>query len=326
MSYLKRITIGLLTVLVVALVTALAASSWFTLGLFEPQLAPEIEKKTQTLGRSLASLFATASGHGVPLESLVGVEHVFVAVKKDNPEFGVLAVTDARGTVLHSHGLLTPALSAYLRDARFGREGAVPLDRYNVISLPLQSPGAAGAGYLHIGSDKAYVRQVLKETLLDVLVVPVVSLFLAAEVIYFLSGGGFIARFAALLETMNGAARGDFSRRIEPGPGLARFAEALTAGIDRVNTAHRRLLDELRNARRGHSPEGNARVRAALAALRRLRERYRFGGTAARSAEAGKFGVLRAPLFLFLVADDLARSFIPLYAAELYTPLPDVSE
>ncbi len=326
MSYLRRLTLGLLAVLVLALVTALASSSWFMLEMVEPRLAPEIEKKAQILGRSLASLFGKAMEHGVALENVVGAEEVFAGVKQEHREFGVLVATDRDGAVLHSHGVLTPALSAYLREARFDGAEAAALDRYYVISVPLARAGAAPTGYLHIGSNKTYVQQVLQETLLDVLVVLVVSLFIAIEVIYFLSGSGFMARFAALLETMNRATRGDFSHRGDPNPELARFAVAVNACIDRVNAAYQELLVALRDAWRRRAQRGRVRVRAALIGLRRLRERYHFGGGVEGSGEAGKLGMLRAPLFLFLVADDLARSFIPVFAAELYTPLPGVSE
>lgn len=326
MSYLGRLAIRLLAVLLMTVLSALAASSWLTVDLFEPRLAPEIEKSTQTLGRSLAALFARASSYRVALEGLVGVDEVFKSAKDENPQVGVIAVTDRRGSVLHIHGQLTPALSAYLRSGNFRDNGSVSLDRYQVTSLPLQSPEGVTAGYLHIGSDKAYVRSLMRETLLDVLVVLVVSLFLAVEVIYFLSGTSRVARFRSMFEIMNGAASGDFSRRCEPGPESSGFVEAVNAGIDRVNAAYRGLFESFRDAWRGRRHDGGARVRAAIRRLRGLRERYRFSGAAPQGGEVHKLGVLRAPLFLFLVADDLARSFIPVYAAELYTPLPGVPE
>lgn len=41
---------------------------------------------------------------------------------------------------------------------------------------------------------------------------------------------------------------------------------------------------------------------------------------------ASAVGRMRASLFLFMLAEELSRSFLPLYARELYTPVPGLSE
>lgn len=41
---------------------------------------------------------------------------------------------------------------------------------------------------------------------------------------------------------------------------------------------------------------------------------------------ASAVGRMRAALFLFMLAEELSRSFLPLYARELYTPVPGLSE
>lgn len=46
----------------------------------------------------------------------------------------------------------------------------------------------------------------------------------------------------------------------------------------------------------------------------------------AESASASAVGGMRAALFLFMLAEELSRSFLPLYTRELYTPVPDLSE
>lgn len=46
----------------------------------------------------------------------------------------------------------------------------------------------------------------------------------------------------------------------------------------------------------------------------------------AEPASASAVGGMRAALFLFMLAEELSRSFLPLYTRELYTPVPDLSE
>lgn len=46
----------------------------------------------------------------------------------------------------------------------------------------------------------------------------------------------------------------------------------------------------------------------------------------AEPASASAVGGMRAALFLFMLAEELSRSFLPLYTRELYAPVPDLSE
>ncbi|MBP2229623.1 putative MFS family arabinose efflux permease [Azospirillum agricola] len=48
--------------------------------------------------------------------------------------------------------------------------------------------------------------------------------------------------------------------------------------------------------------------------------------TAANGVAAGGIAGIRIALFLFMLAEELSRSFLPLYAQKLYTPIPGLSE
>ena len=52
--------------------------------------------------------------HDISLKEMVGVQALFSEVQHENPEIGVLAVSNDAGEVLHRHGDLDAAFSAYL--------------------------------------------------------------------------------------------------------------------------------------------------------------------------------------------------------------------
>ncbi len=103
---------------------------------------------------------------------------------------------------------------------------------------------------------------------------------------------------------------------------------ALDGRLARVNGAYRKLTRQLqallRRCRRG---ERATRLRAAAAvAGSRWRGRFRFGarGRAARRRTAA-LNRIRAPLFAFILAEELTRSFLPSYVSQLLVPVPGLS-
>jgi predicted MFS family arabinose efflux permease len=337
MSYLRRLTFQFAAVLLITLLTALAASSWFTLKAFERELVPEIENKAVTLGRSLSGLIGRAVSHDMSLGELVGVGDLLRAVITDNREIGLLAITDNAGKVRHESGPLQPAVQAYLRstvsamqpdaqpEGTAGRPPVRQVSGYYMVSLPIDVQGTRH-GYLHIGAKASFVQSVLQENLLDVLVVLVVAFFIAVEIAYLFAGRSAALQLASLMRTASAAAAGTFDRRLAPATlqALGPVATAIDRALAGVNVSYEHLLRQVRAAWHRRQTDGSQAVRRAVVGLRALRERYRFGA-GAHDDISNKLGLIRAPLFLFLLAEDLSRSFIPMYAAELFSPVPGLS-
>jgi MFS family permease len=64
----------------------------------------------------------------------------------------------------------------------------------------------------------------------------------------------------------------------------------------------------------------------AQAGLHALAQRYRFGReNETREADPGLLAKVRAPLFVFILAEELTRSFLPAYVQKLLVPLPGLS-
>ena len=321
MSYVQRLLARFAAVLLMALIGALAISSWFVLSAFERALIPEIEGKSVTLGHSLVNLIGQANAQGVTLERMVGVKEVMLRVQQDNAEIGLLAITDREDRVMQQVGATVPGLAAYYAQSRAGARPMQLVSGYYLVSLPI---GVAGArqDYLHIGARQAFVQGVLKESMLDVIVVLIVAFFIAVEITYFFAGQSAVMQFATLMRVVAGAGQGDFDYAIAAG--MKQSLGALAAQVEqialRVNGAYGATLGRFGAAWRERRGNGRGHLRQASGALRALRLRYRFGS--GRVADAGaKLALLRAPLFLAFLSDDLARAFLPMYSAQLYTPV-----
>ncbi len=354
MSYLRQLRLRFTLLLIGVLLAALAASSWFALKAFERELAPEIESKALVLGRSLDSLLGSALAHDLRLEELPGVDAIFRSTLDGNPEIGILAITGPGGTVLHQAGALDPALHEFFQ-RQFSTPSAAPesgsadpapahplglpgkhkdpaagavsqVSGLNVVSLKIEALGKPH-GYLHIGAKVSFVKSVLQETLLDVLVVLVVAFFIALEMVYFFAGRGIALQLADLLAVTARAAGGKFDRHLDAKTlhRLGAPAVAVNAALLRINAAHTHLQQTVAAGWRRRHAEGALALRHGVAGLRSLRQHYRFGSEIKTEDGLSKLALLRAPFFLFLFAEDLSRSFLPAYTAALFTPLTGLS-
>ncbi len=327
MSYAQRLLSRFAAVLLVALMASLALSSWFVLSAFERALIPEIEGKSVTLGHSLINLIGQASAQGMALDQLVGVQEVFLRVQQDNDEIGLLVITDTEHKVLHQLGSPVQGLAEYVAQAGRG-DGVAPMRLVSgnyIVTLPIDLEGTR-QGYLHIGAKQAFVQGVLKESLLDVLVVLVVAFFVAVEITYFFAERSAVMQFALLMRAVADGGRGNFAYTISAPmqQSLGSLATRVGHVASAVNAAYTAMLGLFGQAWRARRGQGNRKLLEAGKALRALRSRYRFGGGAG-DAGAARIALLRAPLFLAFLGADLTRAFLPLYCAQLYTPVPWLS-
>ena len=100
-GYLRSVYWRLAGVIMACVVLSLMAVSYFSHRVFERTLVPEVEKKATTVGASVRSLVLKATGYGLTLDSLYGVEQTFDKLVDDNPEFGI--------TIVLSQSLIDPS-------------------------------------------------------------------------------------------------------------------------------------------------------------------------------------------------------------------------
>lgn len=334
-SYLRSVYLRLAGVVMLAVVLALAANAFLSHRSFERALGPEMAKKVAIVGGSIRVLLLKAVDNGIAFDQLYGVEDKFAEVAGEIPEITYFAITDPQGRVLYQRpGSAPPAAShlasetvlAALKNPDLPPQ-TVRVGEHDLVSLPVVGSGGP-LGMLHLGVDVRFVDGLMMEMLYDVLVVLVVSLFFTLELLHFMAGARLEQALGALGDVFSRGAAGDFGaprrRRSELAFGGA--IQALEQTLARVHNHWVALLRDLQAAASqplALQPPGLA---AAQARVQMLAARYRFGPSApsvgAADAELGK---VRAPLFVFILAEELTRSFLPGYVQDLLVPIPGLS-
>lgn len=334
-AYLQRIYWQLTGVIMAAVIIALAGLSYFSQRAFERELVPEVAREAATVGASVRALILKAVDYGIEYRALYGVEKAFEDVHGENPAFNYVAATDENGRILFQSGIQPAGTIAYVASGPVVGAVAQPNevlapvligDQY-IVSLPIVA-GEKPLGMLHIGIDQGFVQNIMLEVLLDVVVVLVVALFFTLELLNFMAGAPLAAGLAVFTAAIARVKRGDFGSRLPLGheDEIGRVLKHVDAAIARLNDRYQELVIELRNRLNGASEGTREKLRNAVAACEALRERFKFAGEAPAETESeGAFARIRAPLFTFILAEELTRSFLPSYINLLLVPVPGIS-
>ena len=333
-QYLWRVYWRLAGVIMMSVVLALAVVSYFSHRVFERELVPETEQKAATVGNSVRALVLKATGFGVPFSSLYGVDQTFKVVIEENKEFDYAALTDTQGKVLFRYGKEPRAAADWFRKpealsvltAKDVPWKGTRVDGQYFVSMPIASEQPLGV--LHIAIAPEFVNNVLLEVLLDVVVVLVVSLFFTLELLNFMAGARLasgLGEFAHQVERMRS---GDFtaSARLRANDEIGRLLRRIDAAIDHINVRYEFLVGELEDKLRTATGERREALKPAIAALESIKARLRFG-SAPKEAEGDEMNLnrIRAPLFAFILAEEMTRSYLPTYVNNLLVPIPGLS-
>jgi MFS family permease len=338
-SYLRGIYLRLAGVVMLAVALALGAMSYLSHRTFEAALAPEMAKKIATVGGSTRALVLRAVEQGIDFRMLYGIEQRFDEVKADIPEVSYFAICDDKGAVLHqrlkapegaAEHFSQPTLLAHLATPN-KLPPTVRVGNQYMVSLPIVHAGQA-LGMLHMGVDVRFVDNIVLGMLYDVIVVLVVSLFFTMELLNFMAGAKLEAALKSLGDTFARGAEGNFSRPQAPANGKvddAAFAgvkQLLDTVLARVNAGFAALLCDVEAGRRVPAHERRPGLSAAQTGLQNLSMRFRFGEEKSDHQRDDKqLAKIRGPLFVFILAEELTRSFLPTFVKDLLVPIPWLS-
>ena len=334
-SYLRNIYLRLAGVVMLVVVAALLASAYYSHKAFEHALTPEMSKKVATVGLSVRSLVLKAIENRIDFRSLYGVDQKFDQVIEDIPEVNYLAITDTTGNILYqrlqkdtpvargeAYFKTAPVLALMDKPNAIGP--TVRVGNHFMVSLPIVSSQGA-LGLLHIGLDVRFIDSIVLDMLYDVLVVLVVSLFFTLELLNFMAGARLEASLKVLGETIERGAVGNFStpplRPVEhPFGAVLGLLEGLLA---RVNSAFASLSHDVDAGKRGPAHERPPGLSTAQSGLQLLAQRFGFGKESdAQRVDDSQLIKVRAPLFMFILSEELTRSFLPTYVNSLLVPIP----
>jgi MFS family permease len=331
-SYLRIIYLRLAGVVMLVVVLALAASAFLSHRAFEAALAPEMAKKVASGGASARSLVLKAMENHIAFREIYGIEQTFDELKRSIPDIAYVAITDTQGTVLYQRFTAPAGAEAHFRApdvlAAIAAPDVLPpsvrVGNQYLVSMPIVTPQQP-VGMMHIGVSVDFVDRIVLDMLFDVLVVLVVALFFTLELLNFMAGSKLEASLKLLGDTIERGASGDFT------PLRARGSAAPFAGVRqlledvraRVNAGFEMLSRDIEQGRRVPAHERPPGLAAAHSGLQALAQRFRFGNAeTATRGDDGQLAKIRAPLFVFILAEELTRPFLPGYIKSLLVPIP----
>lgn len=296
---------------------------------FSRGLIPEMDKKAEAIGRDLEASVERAVGYGIPLDQLQGVDQFFAPVLAANPELRYLAITDLGGKVLFAEGAERYALEAVYGGASFTADMDHPrkfaVGGFIDMALPLTTKGNR-IGHIHVGVDQGYVRGRLQEILIDLGVVTLVALLVAVEILLFVVTFNITGPMRVVGVVMDRVRRGDFSSSagITSDDEVGRFVHGFNGAIRLADQLFRRLEAYIDEVKAAHFDQG------VVEKVRDIEARVRFLFRFARNGQPEVINEhqatdIRLPLFLFVFAEEISRSFMPLYIRDLYAPIPGLS-
>jgi len=288
----KAIQVRLSFALVVILLAALAFVSFRTSERAETLILPEVTAKAETVGRSVAGLIGRALEVGIPADRLYGLDAHLRTLVDGNPDFALIAISDGEGRMLYSAGTATAT------------DGArVPV------------PGASADLYVEVDLDPAYARSIVYKLWIDLAIVMVVTALVALELVYISFGVGLYGAIEGVEQRLHAMQNGDLRRHapVEGGSAFGTIARRIDERLGALAERFRSLLEAAK-------AQGE---RARQRALELVGQRHRLGESVVDAPVS--VIAIRAPLFVFMFAEEMTRPFLPIYIQKLATPIPGLS-
>jgi len=250
-------------------------------------LPPELAAKHMLVGTLLGRDIARAVELGMPVDAIRGLDQLFADTRAANPEIGFIQFRDEGGGVQGRGGMTAEFLSS-MPVSRLGETPQLmAFAEYRVMAVTVHDSDGRVLGRLALGVHDGYVAGLVKDRLFDIVTVQIVTLIFAVEMLLLLLDHAIAA----------------------PLLGMQHWAEAVRAGRAPVPLRWRVRNELGRFVARLHDL-------AAVAGLECGAER-RGGGL----PWPIMLRYVRFAVFLFVFADTLPLSFLPLYATDLAEPL-----
>lgn len=303
---------------VIVLLLGQIVVAWFALTGFEKALEPQLGQKAGTVGRAVSGQIEfVVNDLGIPPDELVGVDPFLDKILASNADIEYLLMLDPSSEVQFARGLspetlerVLPGLPGADSDAGTSTELAGFINTV----FPIVADGRV-ATVLHVGVSGEYVRGRLSELLYEAVTVIVVSLLVTLEFLMFLVSVRVSGPLERIETILTDGARGIFGNHL-----AMRARDEIGELVTALNGALRGLRQRYEDFHFDVREIKDAQIDKSIvsriqAACQPIEDRYRFsGGAELRPRNAMQ---IRVPLFLFMFAEELPRSFLPLFIARL---------
>ena len=300
-----------------AMILAASLSLIITVVHFNAGLRPYLVDKARAVAVSVQQDIEYAISIGIPFDKIRGLDKHIESLIKEHPEVRAMQVVSG------------PEMSAFNDMVKGDTENNYKAVDYRVANLIVTAAAGFSTILLSDGSDDemisvevvndgivfAHVVPVIDENYLngkmtsvffDTLVILIAVSLVALEIVVVLSASQLSEPFRVAELALNRRAAGDL-RQYQSGMGNGRLANFIRT----LNTYNATLRDKLKSALDSVKDVGRREK------LSELSERSKLFVTDAR--QQASIMDARIPLFVFCFAEELQKSFLPLFVAEFYS-------
>ena len=285
-------------------------------------LKPELKKKAQLIALNIDHDLSRAVAYGIPFDKMVGVDEYLDLIISEFDEIINLRIIDTEGKTLYqSWPPENGALSSNEpdRQSKTDSQSTVAGNHSKSIIYEHQIElGDIDHGVIHVGIDEDYVKRQLHSIIYDNIVIFVIAVLVAFQVmtalfLYYVTGP--IERLNILIHLQ---VRGNFSNYIKTrgGDSVGKVTRYLSQTAQKLNARFKERREQVKLL-----------PSVTLQRIDDVGRRYGLFQSGA-ATPLNRVGVndIRIPLFIFAFAEELQKSFLPIYVRQLYEPIPWLNE
>lgn len=310
---------------ILLVIASVALISFFAVVKFEKEIVPEMDKKSMTVGASINTLIIKALGYGIPFTSLNGMKELFDSTLKDNSEIKYIVVTDPKGNILYKNSSYTSGLNDFFKSQNNNFQRMFPISNYYDSTIPIKKDTDT-LGLLHIGVDRMFVQNKIKDIIYDIIAVLVVSFLITFEIVLFIVAFAITGPIESIRSILPKAKNGDFTQCVAGNSKdeIGRFIDSFNKIIFKVNEAYNELKERYN---KNFEQLNKIDAKSISAKIDEIDKKYVFTPVDKLQKFSQRLLIyIRPALFLVIFSESFSVSFFPMYVDQLYKPLPWVSK
>ena len=303
----------------VLLVAAAAVASFLMLRAFVANLTPEIELKAGMVGRSVAGQVNHALDLGIPFDRLAGMEAFLDRVLADNTDIEFLTVADPAGKTIFARSRTGKSTAENSRTVT-GDEIAD-----GRVRVPI-GDASRPRGSVELGISPKVVDEKTYAVVFDMVIVLLVAGLFAFELLSLVFQVSIAAPLSRLWAAFGAAASGDFNSRVAAS-GQREWEIVASAWNDLVRRLAETWQQVMADAESVRATLAEADVGQRLGRLvEETKARFRVADPLRlRAVTVSQAVAIRAPVFVFIMAEEFGRSFLPVFIRDLRDPASTLS-
>jgi len=288
----------LLPLMLILIAASVLAVSGYVVNAFDRAVAPELSKRALLIGSIVRAELQRTLDLGGRLDAIGGLERYLSDTLSKFAEVDAIVIRDIQGATVAAARRQSDA-PVDLPVGAFATQAFV--DR-SVQVMPILD-GNRLVGEIEVDTSPTFVRTRLREVFLDVMVIALATALIGVELTLLLVAVSVARPLQRVVYLLQAQRHGDFSHRIR------------RAGIGALGRAADRLNDHAEDlAERWSALSEPSRARLAKTVDVRI--------TSGRPPllRLSNVSDIRVPLFIYVIATEVAVAFLPIYSRSLARP------